>query len=103
LQSHYSPKKKLVLGDLKKLVKTYGSNQVGVLAFNELQNEIEQGHQRVLSPTGDVIVAAQNLFSYLRELDQLNVEIILAEEVPDVGLGRAINDRLRRASAEIDR
>ncbi len=103
LQSHYSPKKKLVLGDLKKLVKTYGSNQVGVLAFNELQDEIEPGHQRVLSPTGDVIVAAQNLFSYLRELDQLNIQIILAEEVPEVGLGRAINDRLRRASVEIGR
>ncbi|MCA6378683.1 MAG: threonylcarbamoyl-AMP synthase [Cytophagales bacterium] len=103
LQSHYSPKKKLVLGDLKKLVKIYGSNHVGVLAFNELQNGLKPNHQRVLSPTGDLIVAAQNLFSYLRELDQLNVEIILAEEVPVVGLGRAINDRLRRASAEIGR
>jgi L-threonylcarbamoyladenylate synthase len=103
LQSHYSPKKKLVLGDLKKLVKTYGPNDVGVLAFNEWRNEIEPGHQRILSPTGDVIIAAQNLFSYLRELDQLNVAIIVAEEVPDVGVGRAINDRLRRASAEIDR
>jgi L-threonylcarbamoyladenylate synthase len=103
LQSHYSPKKKLVLGDLKKLVKTYGPNDVGVLAFNKWRNEIEPGHQRILSPTGDLIIAAQNLFSYLRELDQLNVAIIVAEEVPDVGLGRAINDRLRRASAEIDR
>jgi L-threonylcarbamoyladenylate synthase len=103
LQSHYSPKKKLVLGDLKKLMNIYGSNRVGVLAFNKLQNEIEPSHQRVLSPTGDLIVAAQNLFSHLRELDQLNVEIIVAEEVPEVGLGRAINDRLRRASAEIGR
>ncbi|MCX8491953.1 MAG: L-threonylcarbamoyladenylate synthase [Cyclobacteriaceae bacterium] len=101
LQSHYSPKKKLVLDDLKKWVTTYGSDRVGVLAFKELQNQIEPGHQRVLSPTGDLTEAAQNLFSYLRQLDQLNIQVIVAEEVPEVGLGRAINDRLRRASVEI--
>ena len=55
--------------------------------------------QIVLSTSGDLNEAAQKLFSALRELDKSSVEIILTEEVPDVGLGRAINDRLRRASA----
>jgi L-threonylcarbamoyladenylate synthase len=83
-------------------MKTYGSTDFGVLAFRELQNEIDPTLQRVLSPTGDLATAAQNLFSYLRELDQLNVQIILAEGVPETGLGRAINDRLRRASVLLD-
>ncbi|HLZ15465.1 MAG TPA: Sua5 family C-terminal domain-containing protein, partial [Cyclobacteriaceae bacterium] len=56
-------------------------------------------HQLILSPSGDVNEAAQKLFSSLRELDKSDAAIILSEEVPDVGLGRAINDRLRRASA----
>ena len=46
--------------------------------------------------------AAQNLFSCLRQLDQLNIDLIVAEEVPNTGLGKAINDRLRRAAAPID-
>jgi L-threonylcarbamoyladenylate synthase len=39
------------------------------------------------------------LFAGLRELDDAQPQLILAEEVPETGLGRAINDRLRRASA----
>jgi len=52
----------------------------------------------VLSPTGDLREAAVNLFAAMRTLDAAEPEIILAEFVPDIGLGRAINDRLRRAA-----
>jgi L-threonylcarbamoyladenylate synthase len=88
------------LGKLDELIKIHASNEVGVLSFQQLRKEIPSKNQRVLSPTGDLSVAAQNLFSSLRELDGLNVQFILAEEVPDTGLGRAINDRLRRASVQ---
>jgi L-threonylcarbamoyladenylate synthase len=88
LTSHYAPRKRLILRLLSNSLKKYQSRKVGVL-----QN------QYILSPTGDLEIAAQNLFSALRELDKLDIEFILAEEVPDIGLGRAINDRLRRASA----
>jgi L-threonylcarbamoyladenylate synthase len=100
LKSHYAPTKKLILGKLDELIKIHASNEVGVLSFQQLRKEIPSKNQRVLSPTGDLSVAAQNLFSSLRELDGLNVQFILAEEVPDTGLGRAINDRLRRASVQ---
>jgi L-threonylcarbamoyladenylate synthase len=53
----------------------------------------------VLSPTGNIEEAAQNLFLALREFDKMPIDIILAEFVPEKGLGRAINDRLRRAAA----
>ncbi|MSO77602.1 MAG: threonylcarbamoyl-AMP synthase [Alphaproteobacteria bacterium] len=51
-----------------------------------------------LSPTGDVGEAAANLFAMLRALDRPDVAGIAAMAVPEVGLGRAINDRLRRAA-----
>jgi len=53
---------------------------------------------RNLSVTGDVIEAAANLFAMLRELDRPDVTGIAAMPVPETGLGRAINDRLRRAA-----
>ena len=54
-----------------------------------------------LSPTGDLVEAAANLFHFLREADRLAGPggDILISPVPDHGLGRAINDRLRRAAA----
>lgn len=52
-----------------------------------------------LSPSGDLVEAAANLFHFLREADARAKGPILVSPVPDRGLGRAINDRLRRAAA----
>jgi L-threonylcarbamoyladenylate synthase len=54
---------------------------------------------RRLSERQNLTEAAANLFRYLRELDNLNLDLIVAEKLPDDGLGAAINDRLRRAAA----
>ncbi|MGB0766411.1 MAG: Sua5 family C-terminal domain-containing protein [Phycisphaeraceae bacterium] len=54
---------------------------------------------RNLSASGDLAFAAAGLFSVLRELDALGLDGIAALAVTDHGLGRAINDRLRRGSA----
>jgi L-threonylcarbamoyladenylate synthase len=51
-----------------------------------------------LSPGGDLVEAAANLFHFLRELDARGRPIAVSP-VPGTGLGRAINDRLRRAAA----
>lgn len=51
-----------------------------------------------LSPTGDLVEAASHLFDYLHRLDRSGARGIAAMKVPDRGLGRAINDRLRRAA-----
>ena len=53
---------------------------------------------RNLSDRGDLRQAAANLFRYLRELDALGLDLIVAERVPSWGLGAAIMDRLERAS-----
>ena len=52
-----------------------------------------------LSPGGDLVEAAANLFAMLRALDRPDFTGIVAMPVPETGLGRAIMDRLRRAAA----
>ncbi len=94
LSAHYSPKKKVIIGNLPKLVKTYSDENICYLSF---QDEYDFPGQ-VLSRKGDLQEAAHNLFAALRKLDEEKCEIILAELVPERGLGRAINDRIRRAA-----
>ena len=52
-----------------------------------------------LSPSGNLEEAASNLFSYLREMDRSEFSAIAVAPIPEEGIGRAINDRLKRASA----
>lgn len=96
LKSHYAPRIPLIIGNLTELLTQYNKEEVAVLSFRDHYPEVRQ---ITLSPAGDVKEAAQNLFRALRELDKMPVKHILAEQVPDYGLGRAINDRLARAAA----
>jgi L-threonylcarbamoyladenylate synthase len=52
-----------------------------------------------LSPGGDLVEAAANLFHMLREADARATGPIAVSPIPETGIGRAINDRLRRAAA----
>ncbi|WP_200974377.1 L-threonylcarbamoyladenylate synthase [Echinicola sp. 20G] len=101
LKSHYAPRIPFVLGDLDQLVPHYlnKGEKFGVLSFTKLFDQVDPEDQRVLSEEGDFQEAAQNLFACMRYLDNQNVNVILSEELPEKGLGKAINDRLRRASA----
>ena len=56
-----------------------------------------------LSEDGTDISAASRLFDILRKADVHPAKRILAEFAPEFGLGKAINDRLKRASSYIDR
>lgn len=104
LLSHYAPKIKMLLGNIEKMIQEYESdneieiNQIGILSFTKKYNQIPTKNQFILSEKGDFSEAAQNLFSYMRELDKLNIKVILAELLPEKELGRAVNDRLRRAA-----
>jgi L-threonylcarbamoyladenylate synthase len=102
LKSHYAPKTRILLGDIKDMMRDTSYTRIGILSFKNipLVNRHSNVVQFALSEDGDLNEAAKNLFSYLRKLDSMNLDIILAEPVPDQGLGRAINDRLRRAAAE---
>jgi L-threonylcarbamoyladenylate synthase len=93
LASHYAPRARLHLG---------GTPQPGeiTIGFGDTTGDL------TLSPTGDLEIAATNLFAILHEADALaakrNAPAIRVADIPETGLGRAINDRLRRAAAPRD-
>ncbi len=98
LSSHYSPGKKLLIGDIDNLLKEFEGQDVATITFQRKLENLPSEKQKVLSPQGNLKEAATNLFKSLRELDRVDVSIILAEKFPETGLGLAINDRLKRAA-----
>lgn len=102
LDSHYSPRKPFLLGDLDSLIAQQRAMGVefAVLSFASFFEEVDAKNQIALSPARNLHQAAQQLFAAMRRLDESPASLILAELVPDEGLGRAINDRLRRAAVK---
>ncbi|PSR56004.1 threonylcarbamoyl-AMP synthase [Adhaeribacter arboris] len=98
LSSHYAPRKKVLLGNIRENLKNYNPERTGILSFQNVWEQVPRNQQFILAPNGDTNEAARNLFAALRQLDSLSIDIILAELVPETGLGKAINDRLIRAS-----
>ncbi len=96
LASHYAPRKPVYVGDVEALLKRFAGRTVGVISF---RTEHLAHRCEVLSEQGDLAEAARHLFAVLRELDDSDCAVIVAEEFPEEGLGRAINDRLRKAAA----
>jgi L-threonylcarbamoyladenylate synthase len=94
LLSHYAPRKKMFLGNIHDLLHEYPNN-VSILSFKDQYYNFNNIR---LSESGDLHEAARNLFTALRKLDADSSDVIIAESVPDYGIGRAINDRLRRAA-----
>jgi L-threonylcarbamoyladenylate synthase len=96
--SHYAPKAQVIIGDIEKNLAQHKGKIIGVLSFHKTYHAPEIKLSLQLSATQNVDEAARNIFAYLRQLDDAQPEIILTEFVPDEGLGKAINDRLRRAA-----
>ena len=74
------------------------ARRIGFLAFREPSPVAGYTVKEVLSPAGDLREAAATLFAKLRSLDEAGLDVIVAEPVPENGLGLAIMDRLRKAS-----
>jgi L-threonylcarbamoyladenylate synthase len=95
LASHYAPRARLRLNAQR--ADAHGA----LLAFGPIPAPGAEHATLVLnlSPRGDLIEAAANLFSHLRALDASGAATIAVMPVPRAGLGEAINDRLERAAA----
>jgi L-threonylcarbamoyladenylate synthase len=102
LPRHYAPRTPIVLA-AKDEIDSYRNRKAGLLAFRDPSKRPVFVHTEILSRKGDFREAAANLFAAIRRLDALGLEVIVAEAVPETGLGRAIMDRLRRASCEEDK
>jgi L-threonylcarbamoyladenylate synthase len=97
LKSHYAPRKKVLIGKFEDLLQLYPAHSTGILSFTK---DFHSPYQFILSRNASLNEAAQNLFKALRLFDEMPIDFILTELLPEEGLGRAINDRLRRAAAE---
>jgi L-threonylcarbamoyladenylate synthase len=104
LPSHYAPATRLEMAaDVDWPNETEG--QIAALVFDDvaksqllsLAGSVELSPIIVLSPSADLTEAAAKFFSALRELDASPAELIVATPFPEHSLGRALNDRLRRA------
>lgn len=97
LHSHYAPSVKLYREEPDSLLQKFPNTSMAAIRFREYAPELPTESQLVLSKTGNLKEAAQNLFRHLRTLDGMNVEIASIQFAPNEGLGKAINDRLQRA------
>lgn len=101
LPYHYSPQTRFILCEnIADALPNYALEKTGILSLAKSFPHIPQAHQFQLSPSHDLAEAAQHLYQYLHALDALGLDTILAERMPDEGLGRSINDRLQRAAAK---
>jgi len=91
LKSHYAPRARL------RLQAVSPEQGEAFLGFSTSKNA-----DLNLSPDGNLLEAAANLFAFLRQLDASGVSGIAVAPIPDEGLGEAINDRLQRAAAPGD-
>jgi L-threonylcarbamoyladenylate synthase len=103
--SHYAPLVPLVIVSADRPVTVGAGERVGLLAASEeaRQRALEIGGPfaavEVPAPDGDPLHLAAGLFAALHRLDAAELDRIVAQPVPEVGLGRAIMDRVRRAAA----
>lgn len=99
LAKHYSPKTKTyITDDFEQFIKDYHNLSVGVLSFSELITAPNIKHLSILSATSNFKEAASRLYIELHFLDSLKLDAIIAIRLPDIGLGKTINDRLERAA-----
>ncbi|WP_317899754.1 L-threonylcarbamoyladenylate synthase [Aurantibacillus circumpalustris] len=100
LKNHYAPKKSLFIGNLEDLIHEHKTKKIAVICFGERMIAEKNCVIFNLSKTKNLHEAALNLFKFLRLADDSDSEVVLCELLPDEGLGRAINDRLRRAATK---
>ncbi|MEI6508881.1 MAG: L-threonylcarbamoyladenylate synthase [Bacteroidota bacterium] len=98
LSRHYATKHKLIFDFKETDFSQYHHDRIGMISYSKNYTSIPISNQMILSPERKLAEAARKLFSAMREIDEKDIDVIFAEKFPDLDLGRAINDRLKRAS-----
>jgi L-threonylcarbamoyladenylate synthase len=99
LDKHYAPLTATVLTtDIASEIKKHTQKKIGILAYNSSFKNDTVAIEIILSKNSDLQEAASKLYAGLHELDHLNLDVIIAEKLPETGLGKSINDRLQRAA-----
>ncbi len=99
LSRHYAPSTDTYLTtEVEKLIQSYPNKKIGLLLFNNPIKNTTVEHQEILSKSGNLKEAAKNLYAAMHRLDKLNLDMIIAEQLPNIGLGKTMNDKLQRAT-----
>ncbi len=99
LAKHYSPQTKMYLvDDVAQVLDEHKNKKIGLLTFTDTEVDYTIAHIEVLSESGDLKEAASKLYNTLHKLDAIDLDVIIAQRLPDIGLGKSINDRLERAA-----
>lgn len=97
LKSHYSPQKPIyIIGESETDGLT--CSKAGLISFGKPVNGEAYKYVEILSGTSDLSEAAINLFAAIHRLEDSDADYIVAEPVPETGIGIAIMDRLRKAA-----
>lgn len=95
---HYAPRTTIRLVEQDNLERLHAELSNGARVGSITLRPHSTSGNHPLSSSGDLREAASQLFKILHTVDHGNYEVILAEILPEEGLGAAINDRLRRSS-----
>ena len=99
LERHYAPTTKTILTEnLQNAIQQFQGKRIGLLVYNDISNDDAVDYKIVLSEEKNLQEAASKLYDALHQLDRQNLDIIIAERLPDYDLGKSINDRLQRAT-----
>ncbi len=98
LKRHYATRTRLEIA-CEEIHEPKPRERIGLLSFAPPEDAHKFAAVEILSPSGNMLEAAANLFRALRRLDGLCLDLIIARPVREEGLGIAIMDRLRRCSA----
>lgn len=100
MKKHYSPLTKLLLVEsIDTAIKKYQTEKIGLLLFHEDRTQYSHYQRLILSTDGSLENASKELYQSMIQMDEMNLDLILVEKFPDVGLGRSLNDKLKRAAS----
>jgi L-threonylcarbamoyladenylate synthase len=96
---HYAPKTKFCIVDsVLDFIYENRDLKIGALTLGKLQVNLPNTTNINLSIAADLEVASTNLYKSMYELDGMGLDCIIIEQFPEIGIGKSLNDRIRRAS-----
>ncbi len=101
IKYHYSPNTPLLLTNtVDATIQQLKKKKIGLISFNKSYETVKVKHKIVLSKKSSLAEAAKNIYAALHSMDELNVDMIVAELLPNKGIGIAVNEKLQKAAAK---
>ena len=99
LEKHYAPRTKTYLvTDITDFIAKHPNKKIGLLLHSTDHQDYKVSQIVYLSKTGNLKEAATNLYNAMHQMDRYDLDMIVAQRLPDQDLGKSINDRLERAT-----